>query len=530
MKILNSSIGDIMKRFFKGILTFAVALVCVFTFAACGTPVSATSSDTSKIGLSNGESTNGGITAIYGEYLYFINGTKTNDGKNSTKNKRGAIYRAKYNSETGKIDENTYELLVSDLAGFNNGSLYFFGDYMYYTTPSSDVNYKDSVLYYKTKFMRYDLVNKKSYNIYTTKQNSSSESIGFSYYVVGESLNLLVFEKSNATLTSIKIDEKPTTNFVIDGVTSCVMSENNGKVVTPDAVSDANSFVFYTTSNKDFDKYQTGVKVFRTSPTINNSVCLSDNGLSISLLCIRSGKLLYSLESKIYAEAVDANTTALSTDNFKNIISYNTYDDVVFIENADGSVTLLYFESKNNYQIVIVTWDYSDGIKIENKTICALSKFTNFSFVNLVTLVEDVKVQSEKPDNTESTTAEGGETDGGETEEEEKPETTVKRKITYITYVADNYAYKLEVMRENDKGEMEVSVNTKPVKLSTTKVQDANGTLIPEVVGNYLYLYVNELDKSNKETGNIYMYRLDLTLKADATSSDKAEFVGVKEE
>ncbi len=514
-----------MKKFFKGIMTLAIAFVCVFAFAACKDPISATSVDTSRVGLSNGQSTNGGITAIYNGYLYFINGTKTNDGTSSTGNKRGAICRVKYNSETGKVDENTYEIVVDDLAGFSNGSLYFFGDFMYYTTPSSDVNYKDNVLYYKTKFMRYDLVNKKSYNIYTTKQNSSSESINYAYYVVGNSLNLLVFEKANASLTSINISENPTTNYVISGVTSCVMSENNGKVVTAGASADANSFVFYTKANEEFDKYQTGVKVFRTSPTTNNSVCLSSKGLSISLLCIRSGKLLYSLESKIYAEQIDASTTELKTEDFKNIISYNTYDDVVFIENDDGSVTLLYFESKNNYQIVIVTWNYSNGIQIENKTICALSKFTDFSFINLVTLEEEVKV-NENTEGGESTTAEGEE----DKPSEDEPENTVRRKVTYITYVADKYAYKLEVMRENENGEMEVSVNSKPVKLSTTKVQDVNGTLIPEVVGNYLYIYVNELDKSSKETGHVYMYRLDLTLKSDATSSNKAEHIGIKED
>ncbi len=507
-----------MKKFFKGLLLSVVALVCVFTFSACKTPISATSADVSKVGMSNGVTTNGGITAIYGEYLYFINGTKTNDGTSSTGNTRGAICRVKYNRETGEVNDKTYEIVVSDLAGFQNCSLYFFGDFMYYTIPSGDVNYKDNVLNNKTKFMRYDLVNKVSYNIYTTKQNSSSESISFAYYINGKDLNLVVFEKTNATLTSIKIDEEPKTNYIINNVTSCVLSENYGKAVSGDV--DANSFVFYTTSNKDYDKYQTGVQVYRTSPFSNNSVCLSNEGLSISLLCIRAGKLLFSLDSKIYCQVVDANLTKLETENYKNVISYGTYDDVVFIENKDGSVSVLYYETKN-YQVVILNWDYSDGVEIKSKTICALEKFSNFSFIGLVTLEEDVKVPSTE------TTADEGEDSGEDKVPDEEP--TVKRKVTYVTYVADNYAYKLEVMREDDNGEMQISVNTKPVKLSTTKVQDANGMLIPEVVGNYFYAFVNELDKDNKETGKIYLYRLDMTLKENATSNDKPTFIGIVE-
>ena len=44
-----------------------------------------------------------------------------------------------------------YEVVVDDLVGFTYGSLHFFGDFLYYTTPSADVNYKNNVLYYKTK-------------------------------------------------------------------------------------------------------------------------------------------------------------------------------------------------------------------------------------------------------------------------------------------------------------------------------------------------------------------------------------------
>lgn len=518
-----------MKKFFKGLLFSCVAIICVFSFSACGkTPVSSTTVDTSKVASVNDKSTNGGITAIYDGYLYFINGTKTNDGTSGTGNTRGAICRVKINQETGEIDESTYEIIVNDLVGYANGSLYFFGDYMYYTTPSSDVNFKDNVLYYKTKFMRYDLVNKVSYNIYTTKQNESNESISYAYYVVGQDLNLVVYEKSNETITSIKINEKCEENYVISGVKSCVLSETNGKSVS--SKTDANNFVFYTTSNKNYDRYQTGVKVYKTSPVTNNSVCLSDEGLSISLVSIRAGKLIFSLDSKIYCQEIDENTKSLNTSGFANVISYVSYDDIVFVENKDGSISILYFDTKT-YQVVMLTW--TNGTDIVNNTICELQKFTDFSFVTLATITEEVEVPltPEELEEIENGKEEGSEGEGSEGEPSEPTPTTkkVQRKVEYIVYVADDYVYKLEIMRENDEGEMEVSTLTKPVKLSTTKVQDVSGMLVPEVIGNYLYIYVDELDSSNKETGHVYLYRMDMTLSQDATKTDKPTLIGKKE-
>ena len=181
-----------MKKFLKAFACFAVAFVCLFGFSACGKKVSPTTTDMSKT-IYNGTQTNGGITAVYNGYLYFINGTKTKDDTNIKKTTGAAICRVKIDSE-GKIDTNSYEVVINNLAGYDYGSLYFFGDYMYYTTPNAAVNYQDTVLYNQTKFMRYDLVNKKSYTLYTTKKNDSSDKISYSYYVVGNDLNLVVYE------------------------------------------------------------------------------------------------------------------------------------------------------------------------------------------------------------------------------------------------------------------------------------------------------------------------------------------------
>ena len=70
-----------MKRFFKSFLVVLIAVCVAFPLVACKKKVSPTTTNVDKVKIVNGVSTNGGLTVVHGEYLYFINGEKTNDGK-----------------------------------------------------------------------------------------------------------------------------------------------------------------------------------------------------------------------------------------------------------------------------------------------------------------------------------------------------------------------------------------------------------------------------------------------------------------
>ena len=509
-----------MKKIFKNLLCVAVAFVCLFGFTACKTKISDTSVDISKT-LSDGKTTNGGLTVKYGEYLYFINGTKTNDGKSAKGNTRGAICKVKLD-EKGKAVKDTYEIVVDNLVGYDNGSLSIFGDYLYFTTPNDDVNYQDTKLNYETKFMRYDLVNKKTYELYTTKQNSSSEKIAYAYYMVGDELDLLVYETSAATVTSIKIDTKVTINYVISDAKSCIFSDNYGTCVTSGATVDANNFVYYT---KNVDVYEdgrtSGNKVYKVSPNTNNSSLISGDennqdretlNKSVSLLSVKSGKLVYSAKSVnddntiIYSQLI---TSGNDTLNFSGIVSYKSYDNAIFMDNDDGSVTAIVFDTDSNevkylkadesnkYEVNPIIINVLKGISSGSSSSGSSSSESKISFVGLATLTEELPKD-------------------GSSEE------TVESKATYLIYVYSNAVYKLEVMRDG-----EVSQLTQPVKLSKSTVNAPTGTLIPDVVGNNLYIFAKELDEKNKETSNIYLYQVDLTIKDDST--DYATIIAKKE-
>ena len=491
-------IEGFMKKFLKITLSLCLAFVTVFSFTACKKKVSDTTVNLDKVASTNGVSTNGGMTVVYDGYLYFINGTKTNDGTSLDDNKQSAICRVKYNN--GKIDDSTYEVVVDDLVGFNKGSLHFFGDFMYYATPCDDVNNKATVLYNKTTFKRYDLVNKKSHDIYTTVLNDEKEALSYAYYVVGDSLNLVVYETNNKTITSLKIGKKVETNYVISGVASCILSENYGKVVTSGAKTDANNFVFYTKAHEgaDKDSVQTGNKVYKTSPVSNNSSLICDNGKSISLLSIRNGKLVYACETKLYAQTITSTANEKLNLSATNVIDHNYKSDssYLFIENTDGSISVLYYDS-TAYNLNIITWKNGS---FEPVTIQEFTKDDKFEFISTVTLTE--------------------------TEEAEGDEEPESHEVTYLIYINTKKLYKIEIALD---GKYSESVFAEPIKLTETEVISASGLLVPEVIGDYIYIF------ANNDNSKAYIHRTDITIDVNASELEekedqKAKFIGIQEE
>ena len=116
---------------------------------------------------------NGGIVLTTSDdgWMYFINGTKSNTEANNKKsNIQAGIYRVKLDAQ-GKIaykvsasdnegDDGSEEVkefeqierVVDHIVGYDNGSIYVFGDYIYYATPCKDVNNDGEMLVGKTEF------------------------------------------------------------------------------------------------------------------------------------------------------------------------------------------------------------------------------------------------------------------------------------------------------------------------------------------------------------------------------------------
>lgn len=505
-----------MKKFLKSIFSFfaitCLAVCCAFTFTACKDKVSNTTVSTDKVSF------NGGIASIYNGYLYFINGTKTNDGTGLTGNTRSAICRTKIDEQTGELNEKS-EVVVGDLVGFEDGSLYFFGDFMYYATPNSGRNSNGDVLYNETRFMRYDLVNKKSHIIYTTAKNDSSEQVNYAYYITDDTLNLLIFESSAATLTSLKIDTEPSQNFKIESVKSAIFSQTFGKAENG-AASDANNFVFFT---KDSGRtFQGGAPaVYMIAPDAeeeDEKICLSDEGLEISLETIKSGKLIYSLDTIIYCTSIDAATTSISKDSSTEI-SHVTYENIIYIDDEDGSMSIVYCDEG---EVFWAKWE--GGVKLKSQQISSLDSTDDLSFIAFETIEEDVPYD----DSLGGTAEEEPNGDGEGTEAE-----TYKQKFKYLFFTAGKKLYKLEVMHEVLKEDF--TQNTDPIfevsdeltytiQLTKMDIESPNGCLIPKIIGKYIYFFAKEYDEKDKVTDKVGLHRADITVRDNV--DENAEYVG----
>lgn len=533
MKKLSS-----IKKLFSMAAVFVVAIFCAITFCACKPPVSSTSADMSKVFAG----TNGGVTAIYDGYLYFINGTKNNDGSSLSSNKKSAICRVKINSETGEIDDKSYEVVVGDLVGYKNGSIYIFGDYLYYATPSSGKNKLGTVMYNKTKFMRYDLVNKQSYEIYTSELNDSAEELDYTYYISGGTVNLVVYEKNNKTITSIKVNTSCSTNFVIKNVESVVLSQNFGQSETQGADVDANSYIFYTKQSGILT--QSGnPAVYMIMPTASgekDAVCLADEGKQISIQTIKNGKLIFSEDTIIYVTKIDATTRTLQN---AMPISYISVDNIIYVEIGENDATILY--CNDDGEIFLIEWKEGQIVDLENAQRHVIDKpGDDFTFIGLVTVEEEYPLDDSKT-GTEGAPAgeehgssgspeedDGGGSGGGKEPEEPK---TYTQNVVYLIYFSDSLVYKLEIKREvlnEDKSHKETptyeyATSMSSIQLSKTKFEAPSGKLIPEVIGNYLYIFAKDLDDDEKQTDNIYMFRVDL--RGEGNKDKYASFVGIKE-
>ncbi len=492
-----------MKRFFKIITTFALAVFICLSVTACKTPLSATTVDFGKT-LVEGVSTNGGTTAIHGEYLYFINGTKTNDGSSARGTTQGAICRVKYDLAAGKIAENaTAEVLVSDLAGFEDGSINIFGDFLYYTTPNANVNYIGKPLYGKTDFKRYDIVNGTVQTIYTTALDDANENVDFAFYVVEDALYLLVYENVAKLVTSVKIGDAHEIAYQISDVTSCVFSDDFGKRKNADVV-DANDFVFYTKAPTiEADGYETGSKVFKTSPEKNDSKWLGNKSSDdwthnqVSILSIKNGKLVYSDTSEItgdtflYAQVIGENTTLEF--NESDIISrkaYSAAEDMIFFDELDdGNISIAAYNS-TSYQIVYIE---KEGDNVVPHTILNLGVKTDVDFVGMTTVVETIK------------------NDAGEV--------TGTDEVEYLLYTVTSSnkvtLHKIEVKRD---GVIATSPKHEVIANDDDGMVALNGRILPEAIGNNLFVMLdheNTEDEDNKFSEGVYLHMIDISKTVD---------------
>lgn len=470
-----------MKKFLLSVFSVCLCAVCVFSLVGCKPKdYGATTTDTSKV------TANGGVSCVYNGELYFINGTNTNDGTHNGAT-IGSIYKVAVTSNGEVKKDAQYTKVVDALVGYKNGSITIIGDFLYYAAPSTAKNKKGEVLYNRTVFARKNLKNGLTQELYTTENNSDSEEIRYAYYNLDGSVNLVVYEKTAAILTSFKVGNEVKTNFKKTNVTSAVFSENLG--VSKTGKVSADNYIFYTMSAESNAVNTSANRVYRISANGQNNLLLSDSA-NISLLCVRAGKLVFSVSfgaspnkvDNIYAYSIDNTTSERaikvtdpnnsqnpSVESEKYKISSSTYDDIIFLE--EGA-------NKDELSILFLDGKVLRYVKYNNGTIAKDLKLYTFQSSPTLDFIGTFH------------------------------DTTENKVRDYVVFTnkqsssSNSYVYKIEYNFAD-----QTSVNNtspEPVQLSTTKVEGANGIITPKIIGNYVFVFAADEDK------NILQYQINI--------------------
>ncbi len=382
----------------KKVYSFAVALlliICAF-FTSCGGNPTGLSENPNTNDLVYG---NGGIVAIKGEYLYFVNGYQDSSKFSNYKVdnvegkvERGAIYRTKLDKD-GNVqhDENGFltncDLVVSKTVGFDNGGFYIIGDYIYFLTPHME---KDSDGKLQSSWLDICKIkidgSGKSTRLYYTTNNSTA--FDWSTFIVDNTPYLVVLDGKK--LVSINCENKKV----------ITLSEEATSVAFPEYdkfgyTNSSSKYVYFTRAKNDNDKL--------SSTFSGNVVCkvsVTDANESESYINNQNTSANYKLvkieNDFVYYEVKDINAITyvckknVKEDSFLNATQiqitqgeYSSY--LILAQNPTSSNITKLIGVDKNYQIMYVTKNDNNASSFESKM-----RYKGASEIKLIGVQNDV--------------------------------------------------------------------------------------------------------------------------------------------
>ena len=215
-----------------------------------------------------------------------------------------------------------------------------------------------------------------------------------------------------------------------------------------------------------------GVRVYKIKADGTGEQKISE-GESVTLLTIRAGRLVYSLNSYIYSAKITNGEDTLSFE-IADVVCYKNYENILFLEDDANSVLVV-----DNDTLRTISW--KNGTQ-ESTIITDFSNGDNVKFIGI---------------------------DGD-----------------YLIYLYSKNVYKIKFKNATDDEMVET-------KLSTTSIDEASDLIAPEINNGYVYgMYT---DSSKKQT-YLYRINLKTPAERgekDDNGKDKeiyeAEFIGIKE-
>ncbi len=288
-----------MRKFLKKIICVATAGLMtagLFAVTACD---GVYKSDALKGDISGEVTSNGGFAVKKGGYIYYINGKQSNTADNTFgKVETGAIMRISENDLKARNYANA-ETVVPEIvhSGNNNGGLFIYGDYVYYSTPSTEKNSDGEIQNSTVHFKRAKLDGTEVMKGYYAKYNDNTIEYRF---VEGEDkVVYLLYVAKSEDLYGTAYTNLHSVNTQTG--TDTVLAYNVDSVMF-DSKNIENPRVYYTMSVTDFKLSTTAVTSYNqiytvtaneTTPKEYDFSEVKDYDAEKDPLYINCGKLVY---------------------------------------------------------------------------------------------------------------------------------------------------------------------------------------------------------------------------------------------
>ena len=209
---------------------------------------------------------NGGLTVVKGDYLYYVNGFVDRtvlDVKSDNKFgevKKGAIYRTKLNdgSEIVKDDEGFLEkteCVVPKVVGFDNGGFYIVDDYIYYATPNMNLSTDGKPQTDRVEFHRIKIDGTDDKLIYSTEK--AQENLDWTVYKVDDKVYILTYCDSKIISVDTESREKVAT---IENSTSYAFYKESNYSTNNSRNGEHLRYVYYTRNANEEDGFSANRK------------------------------------------------------------------------------------------------------------------------------------------------------------------------------------------------------------------------------------------------------------------------------
>lgn len=275
----------------------------------------------------------GGSAVAYGNYVYFINGTRgyeDADGKANVWNEvvKGGLYRAELNGEkyidadgivrfravaegnglefkyTASTDYYGEPIDVVDVtaiapktvgtSGYANGGIFIYDGNLYFATPNNEKTSTGNVQYTRTDYFMMPLDGGKPTKIYTSSEGVDTTAAAYAFYKFGDYVYLAVNEGGN--IISVKVDPAkkdvaaPVAYEV--GATSVYFPVRD-IYYTGISTDTPEDFIYFVRNVKDGELQRAGTVIEAMRPDGSENFIVSMTGQTETIEAVRDGVLFY---------------------------------------------------------------------------------------------------------------------------------------------------------------------------------------------------------------------------------------------